>query len=69
MRLRESETNRGTWAGNVRSVLGGVLVVSLLFASGATAFERTEDREPCASNDPLRQPFFGDHNQLLGVAM
>ena len=24
------------------------------------AFERTEQREPCADHDPLRRPFFGD---------
>ena len=39
-----------------------VLVVVLLcaLASTATAFERTEERAPCADHDPLRRPFFGD---------
>jgi len=29
-------------------------------APGAPAFERTEEREPCADADPLRKPLFGD---------
>jgi hypothetical protein len=28
--------------------------------NGATGFQRTEEREPCASHEALRQPFFGD---------
>jgi hypothetical protein len=31
-----------------------------LLAPAAPAFERTEERAPCASSDPQRQPFFGD---------
>lgn len=38
-----------------------ILLLGLLLAPGvAAAFERTEQREPCADHDPLRQPFFGD---------
>jgi len=41
-----------------------VCVASLWVACGSdereTAFEVTERRTPCASHDPLRQPFFGD---------
>jgi hypothetical protein len=40
------------------------LVAALVFVAGALAnalaFERTETREPCATSDPLRRPFFGD---------
>jgi hypothetical protein len=39
-------------------------VVLVLLATGSAieswAFDRTEEREPCLANDPLRQPFFGD---------
>src|SRR5215471_2583318 len=34
----------------------------------ATAFERTEAREPCASFDPLRQPFFGETHLHTGLS-
>lgn len=50
--------------------------LSFLFALIATApapaFERTEDRAPCADHDPLRRPFFGDthvHTALSFDAM
>ncbi len=36
-----------------------VLVV-IAAAAAALAFDRTEQRAPCASVDPLRRPFFGD---------
>lgn len=39
------------------------LATAMLFAVVAdpsAAFERTEEREPCADHDPLRRPFFGD---------
>src|SRR5215469_13357848 len=34
----------------------------------AAAFERTEAREPCASFDPLRQPFFGETYLHTGLS-
>lgn len=43
-----------------------ILAITLVWAAGAASaddappFERTEDREPCASYDPLRRPLFGD---------
>jgi len=40
------------------AVLSALLVVG--FTIESTAFERTEEREPCLAHDPLRQPFFGD---------
>lgn len=42
-----------------RSRAGWVLL-ALLVATQGLAFERTEEREPCADHAPLRQPFFGD---------
>jgi hypothetical protein len=30
------------------------------FPRSATAFERTEERQPCAERNPLRNPYFGD---------
>jgi hypothetical protein len=37
------------------------LFALLLFGAGlARAFERTEEREPCAERDRLRRPYFGD---------
>ena len=38
--------------------LGSVAI--LLAAALCLGFARTEQREPCAHHDPLRQPFFGD---------
>ena len=39
-------------------------LAALVLVAGALAdalvFERTETREPCATSDPLRRPFFGD---------
>ncbi|MDG2307251.1 MAG: DUF3604 domain-containing protein [Candidatus Binatia bacterium] len=32
----------------------------LAAATSAAAFERTEEREPCADFDPMKRPFFGD---------
>jgi hypothetical protein len=40
------------------AVLSALLVVG--FTIESTAFERTEEREPCLAHDPLRQAFFGD---------
>jgi hypothetical protein len=37
-----------------------VLAAALLAALAAGAYERTEQREPCAVSDPQRRPFFGD---------
>jgi hypothetical protein len=42
------------------TVMAFAVSAVLLTASFATAFQRTEVREPCASYDPLRQPFFGE---------
>ena len=36
------------------------LIPSVAGAAGTSPFERTEQREPCAANAPLRQPFYGD---------
>jgi len=47
-----------------QAFLAAWLAVALAAAAGARAvelpFARTEEREPCAAYDPLRQPFFGD---------
>lgn len=37
-----------------------VSLVLLLLPVSLMAFERTEDRAPCASHDPLKRPHFGD---------
>jgi hypothetical protein len=39
-----------------------------LLTSSALAFEQTETREPCASYDPLRQPFFGETHLHTGLS-
>lgn len=36
------------------------LLVALVLAADAAAFERSETREPCRDHDPLRRVFFGD---------
>jgi hypothetical protein len=50
-----------------------LLLTALTFvAHAAPAFERTEQRAPCAEHDPLRRPFFGDthvHTALSFDAM
>ncbi len=53
--------------------LGSVAIVAVVAAllittSRATAFQRTEVREPCASYDPLRQPFFGETHLHTGLS-
>ncbi len=40
-------------------LLGLVLLVAVWPGPGA-AFERTEERQPCAERNPLRNPYFGD---------
>lgn len=40
--------------------LGAAVLGAALFATSAVAFERTEQREPCADHNPLRNPYFGD---------
>lgn len=37
-----------------------VFLVTIGFALESTAFDRTEEREPCLAHDAGRQPFFGD---------
>ncbi len=37
-----------------------LVALLLLLPVGSPAFERTEEREPCADHDPLRRPMFGD---------
>jgi hypothetical protein len=47
------------------------LVVLCVFAAAPAAslpFERTETREPCASYDPQRRPFFGDTHVHTGLS-
>jgi hypothetical protein len=36
------------------------LALALFAPAAAAPFERSEERTPCAANDPQRQPFFGD---------
>ena len=36
------------------------LVAVVVASAPGRAFERTEEREPCAAHDPLRRPMFGD---------
>ncbi len=38
----------------------GLLFTGLVWGPDSLAFERTEEREACAQNDPQRKPFFGD---------
>lgn len=40
--------------------MGSVLPDPAIAAPPDPAFERTEEREPCAEHDPLRRPMFGD---------
>lgn len=47
------------------ALLGAVTVLS---APSASAFERTEEREPCSSYDPYRQPFFGTTHLHTGLS-
>ncbi len=47
-----SRTLRGAW-------LAGV-VLPVLGLAAEPSFERSEDREPCATHDPSRRPLFGD---------
>src|SRR5262245_23130868 len=56
-------------------ILAALLCLSFLVSCSkeeitprATAFERTEAREPCASYDPLRQPFFGETHLHTGLS-
>src|SRR5262245_39069726 len=47
----------------------GILIAFLVASGGiAGAFQRTEVREPCASHDPLRQPFFGETHLHTGLS-
>lgn len=41
-------------------VFAFLICVSLVSSPPSLAFERTEEREDCAQNDPQRRPFFGD---------
>ena len=44
------------------------IVLALVAADGAAAFERTEQREPCAHVNPLRDPYFGDTHVHTGFS-
>ena len=44
----------------MRAALAVLLALAAVAAHADPPFARTEPREPCASHDPLRQPFFGD---------
>jgi hypothetical protein len=45
------------------------LVLAVALAAPTPAFERTESREPCATADPLRRPFFGDLHVHTGYSL
>ena len=53
-----------------RVVIAAVAAVMalLITTSLASAFQRTEVREDCASYDPLRQPFFGETHLHTGLS-
>jgi len=51
---------RGALAVRTAVLPTALLPIVLLLAAPAPAFERTEEREPCADHEPLRRPFFGD---------
>ncbi|MEZ4216504.1 MAG: DUF3604 domain-containing protein [Myxococcota bacterium] len=52
---------RAGGAAAARVAAAGLATIAALLASGAArAFERTEERAPCAAHEPLRRPFFGD---------
>ena len=44
----------------VMMIAGLSVLLTIGSATESHAFDRTEEREPCIANDPLRQPFFGD---------
>ena len=55
-------------ASAVGRIIIAVVAAALLTTSLAVAFQRTEVREPCASYDPLRQPFFGETHLHTGLS-
>jgi len=46
--------------GRTRATLLVSVLASVVALAPAFAFERTEERTPCAEHSPLRRPFFGD---------
>ena len=55
-----SRFHRAVRPGPMLVVMLSLLVPGMHGAAVAAAFERTEEREPCADFQPLRRPLFGD---------
>jgi hypothetical protein len=50
------------------SWFAAAVLAAASLAPTAAAFERTEEREPCTSSDPRRQPFFGETHLHTGLS-
>src|SRR5713226_3755407 len=68
MRSDRQPVTRPASTGGGAAIAAAVVAVLLMTASLAVAFQRTEDRQPCASYDPLRQPFFGETHLHTGLS-